>query len=71
MITISDDGVGFKPGEEKKIFDRFYRGEHGGTGIGLAITRAIIEGHQGTIEAHNGEYGGAVFKIQLPESIRE
>jgi len=71
VITISDDGVGFKPGEEKKIFDRFYRGEHGGTGIGLAITRAIIEGHQGTIEAHNGEYGGAVFKIQLPEPIRE
>lgn len=70
-ITIADDGVGFKTGEESQIFDRFYRGEHGGTGIGLAIARAIIEGHQGSIEAYNGEYGGAVFKIQLPDSSKE
>ncbi len=71
VITIADDGAGFKNGEEKMIFDRFYRGDHGGSGIGLAITKAIIEGHQGSIEAYNGEYGGAVFKIQLPDSIRE
>lgn len=71
VITVTDDGVGFKNGEENKIFDRFYRGENGGTGIGLAITKAIIEGHQGRIEAYNGENGGAVFKIQLPDCIKE
>jgi len=65
-IDIIDDGDGLKAGEESKIFDRFYKGDKGGTGIGLAITKAIIEGHQGKISAYNHSTYGAVFHIVLP-----
>ncbi|WP_410511721.1 HAMP domain-containing sensor histidine kinase [Paenibacillus sp. BR2-3] len=64
-ITCIDDGKGFKPGEEKLVFDRFYKGEQGGTGIGLAITKAIIVGHGGSIAASSLPAGGAVFEIVL------
>ncbi|MFZ5946294.1 MAG: ATP-binding protein [Bacillota bacterium] len=67
-IIISDDGPGFKNGEEKKIFERFYKGELGLTGLGLAITKAIIEGHKGCLEAYNGTPNGAVFRITIPIS---
>lgn len=65
-INFIDDGAGFKDGEEKRIFDRFYKGENGGTGIGLSITKAIINGHDGDISAYNNESNGAVFEIILP-----
>lgn len=66
VIEIKDDGPGIAADEEKKIFQRFYSGEAGGSGMGLAITKAIIEGHGGTIIASNAESGGAVFKIVIP-----
>lgn len=67
-MCIIDDGEGFKSGEENKVFDRFYKGDKGNTGLGLAITKAIIEGHNGEIIAYNHEFKGAVFKIKLPRS---
>ncbi|WP_176718862.1 sensor histidine kinase [Caloranaerobacter ferrireducens] len=66
-IVIKDDGEGFKDGEENRIFERFYKGKKGSTGIGLAITKAIIEGHNGSIYACNGMPKGAVFRIELPK----
>ncbi|WP_281172203.1 sensor histidine kinase [Fictibacillus gelatini] len=54
-------------GEERKVFQRFYKGENGKSGIGLAITKAIIEAHHGKIEARNNNRGGALFHIQLPK----
>lgn len=66
-IIIKDDGEGFKDGEENKIFERFYKGKKGNTGIGLAITKTIIEGHNGSIYAYNGMPKGAVFRIELPK----
>jgi signal transduction histidine kinase len=65
VIEIKDDGIGFSPGEETKVFDRFYSGDSGGTGIGLAITKAIIEGHNGTITALQNRPKGAIFQIHL------
>jgi signal transduction histidine kinase len=65
VIEIKDDGIGFSPGEETKVFDRFYSGDSGGTGIGLAITKAIIEGHNGTITALQNRPKGAIFQIRL------
>jgi signal transduction histidine kinase len=65
-IIIVDDGRGFQNNEENKVFERFYKGEKGGTGIGLAITKAIIVGHKGQIEAYNVIPKGAAFKITLP-----
>jgi signal transduction histidine kinase len=67
-IIIMDDGKGFQKGEENKVFERFYKGEKGGTGIGLAITKAILSGHNGQIEAYNAIPKGAAFKIILPQS---
>lgn len=65
-ILITDDGEGFQNGEESKVFERFYKGEKGGTGIGLAIANAIITGHNGRVEAFNAIPNGAAFKITLP-----
>ncbi|QYR22990.1 HAMP domain-containing protein [Paenibacillus sp. sptzw28] len=66
-IVCEDDGKGLSPGEEERIFDRFYKGEYGGTGIGLAITKAIVEAHGGSIAADSANPGvGAVIRIVLP-----
>ncbi|WP_423799718.1 sensor histidine kinase [Neobacillus sp. SAB-20_R2A] len=67
VMEVRDDGPGFASGEVEKVFQRFYSGDTGGSGIGLAITKAIVEGHGGSIVAFNGELGGAVFRITLPE----
>jgi signal transduction histidine kinase len=65
-VIITDDGKGFQNGEENKVFERFYKGEKGGTGIGLAIVKAILIGHKGKIEAYNAIPKGAAFRIVLP-----
>lgn len=65
QIEVIDDGHGFKNDEDKKIFERFYKGEDGRSGIGLAITQAIVKGHNGTICAYNHESLGAVLSIEL------
>lgn len=66
-LIISDDGEGFKETEASKLFDRFYKGDKGNIGLGLSITKAIIEGHGGRIKAYNGGLGGAVFELTLPK----
>ncbi|WP_123042632.1 sensor histidine kinase [Cohnella candidum] len=66
IIICEDDGKGFAPGEENKVFDRFYKGQQGGTGIGLSMAKAIVEAHGGTIEALPGKPNGAVFRLRLP-----
>ncbi len=69
IIEFSDDGKGFKPGEEAKVFERFYSGESNGSGIGLAITKAIIEGHGGEIMAELNQPKGAIFRISIPNRV--
>ena len=64
-IRIQDDGDGIAEEDLPHIFDRFYMGKSGKSGIGLALTREIIHLHKGTIRAYNGETG-AVFEITLP-----
>ena len=65
IIRIQDDGDGIAEADLPHIFDRFYMGKSGKSGIGLALTREIIHLHRGTIRAYNGETG-AVFEITLP-----
>ncbi|MDP4182901.1 MAG: HAMP domain-containing sensor histidine kinase, partial [Bacillota bacterium] len=65
-IQITDDGEGFDENEIPKLFDRFYKGKKGKSGLGLAITKIIIEKHGGAISASNSEKGGAEFTIKLP-----
>lgn len=64
-IRIQDDGDGIAEADLPHIFDRFYMGRSGKSGIGLALTREIIHLHKGTIRARNGDTG-AVFEITLP-----
>ena len=64
-IRIQDDGNGIAETDLPHIFDRFYMGESGKTGIGLALTKEIIHLHKGRICACNGE-PGAVFEISIP-----
>jgi signal transduction histidine kinase len=70
-ITISDNGIGFDPRYDDKIFDLFQRlhskNKYSGTGIGLAICKKIIENHDGFITAHGEPDKGATFIVYLPE----
>ena len=64
-IRIQDDGDGIAAEDLPHIFDRFYMGKNGKSGIGLALTKEIIHLHKGTIRAYNGD-SGAVFEITRP-----
>ena len=66
-IRIQDDGNGIAEADLPHIFDRFYMGKSGKSGIGLALTKEIVHLHRGTIRAYNGETG-AVFEISIPVS---
>ena len=66
-IRIQDDGDGIAEEDIPHIFDRFYMGRSGKSGIGLALTKEIVHLHKGTIRAYNGDTG-AVFEISIPVS---
>ena len=66
-IRIQDNGDGIAEADLPHIFDRFYMGQNGKSGIGLALTKEIIHLHKGTIRAYNGD-SGAVFEISIPVS---
>lgn len=72
-LSVTDDGPGIPEGDLSRIFDRFYRpqgprpsGDSSGAGLGLAITRRLVELHHGKIDAENIEPHGARFTIELP-----
>lgn len=65
IIVVSDDGGGINEEDLPRVFERFYTGRKGNTGIGLALTKEIIKLHGGEITALNDEKG-AVFRIVLP-----
>ncbi len=66
MLIVKDTGPGIDPEIMPRIFDAFITGTETGTGLGLTITRDIIQQHNGRIVAENDSQGGAVFKIWLP-----
>jgi two-component system sensor histidine kinase KdpD len=78
QVTVADDGPGLPPGRADILFEKFTRGEREsakpGVGLGLAICRAIVEAHGGTIRAASGQgaataaspLGGAGFTFTLP-----
>jgi PAS domain S-box-containing protein len=69
-ITVSDNGIGFEPQYQEKIFNLFQRlhgrQEYSGTGVGLTICKKIVERHNGSISAEPNPGGGASFIILLP-----
>lgn len=75
IVEIADTGIGMTPAELQRIFEAFSQGDHatnaahrfGGLGLGLAISRSLVEMHSGTIRAHSAGPGhGSTFCIELP-----
>ena len=69
-ISVADRGPGIPAGSEYELFEKFYRVQReaaqSGVGLGLAICKAIIEAHGGSIQAQNRKAGGAVFSFIIP-----
>jgi two-component system sensor histidine kinase KdpD len=74
-VAVRDHGPGFPPGEETRVFEKFHQARpesaQSGFGLGLAISKAIVEAHGGTITAQNASGGGAEFRFTLPLPVRE
>lgn len=66
IIQVRDTGPGINPEKIDRLFQPFFTTRQGGTGLGLANVRKIIEYHSGTVTGENSPTGGAVFTISLP-----
>jgi two-component system, OmpR family, sensor kinase len=72
QVDVDDDGPGIPPAERERVFDRFHRSDaararaSGGAGLGLAIARAVVEAHGGSIQAGESPLGGARVSFELP-----
>ena len=66
VLTVADSGRGLDPEQVSRIFDSFYTTKPGGIGVGLAISRSIIEAHGGSIWASPGTHCGAKVGFTLP-----
>ncbi len=75
VFGVSDCGPGVPPGEEQRIFEKFYRIEvpekTSGTGLGLSIAKGIVEAHRGTLQAVNRPGGGLLVELLLPAAAEE
>jgi len=65
-ISIADTGIGIAAHDLGRIFEPFFTKKAGGTGMGLAICRSIVERHDGTLSAAQGQPYGSVFRMELP-----
>lgn len=70
LITVTDAGVGLPAEHVDRIFDAFFTTKPQGTGMGLAISRAIVQAHGGNLWAVANDTSGATFQFTLPDSTR-
>jgi PAS domain S-box-containing protein len=68
LVTVQDTGVGFEPEQEGKLFEAFYTTRSDGLGMGLGISRSIIDALGGRLWASPNPGGGATFQFVLPVS---
>jgi signal transduction histidine kinase len=69
QISVSDTGVGLPADEADRIFDAFFTTKPEGSGMGLAISRSIIESHGGGVWASANSGKGATFHFTLPAAV--
>jgi signal transduction histidine kinase len=76
LLEIEDNGVGIPPEEQDRLFERFFRSSTAtenaipGTGLGLTITKAIVERHEGGIDVESRENAGTLVRVTLPLGAR-
>jgi signal transduction histidine kinase len=66
-LTVQDAGVGFEPQAVNRLFEAFYSTRSGGMGIGLSVSRSIIESHHGRLWAALNDGPGATFSFVIPQ----
>jgi PAS domain S-box-containing protein len=66
LLTMQDAGVGFEPQNQDRLFEAFYSSKSGGMGIGLSVSRSIIEAHHGRLWAAPNDGPGATFAFSIP-----
>jgi signal transduction histidine kinase len=69
LVSVSDAGIGLPVGEVGRIFEAFFTTKKQGTGIGLSISRRIIESHGGRLWACANAERGATFQFTLPIDV--
>jgi signal transduction histidine kinase len=69
LVSVSDSGIGLPIGEVDRIFEAFFTAKEQGTGIGLSISRRIIESHGGSLSAYANSQCGATFQLTLPTDV--
>jgi C4-dicarboxylate-specific signal transduction histidine kinase len=68
-LSVQDSGTGFGPDGLERVFEAFYTTKSGGMGIGLSVSRSIIESHHGRIWAEPNDCPGATFSFSIPRSV--
>src|SRR5467141_167005 len=71
LVSVSDTGVGLPPQQTDQIFNAFFTTKRHGTGMGLRISRSIVESHSGRLWAADNSPGGASFYFTLPTKVEE
>ena len=72
LLSVTDRGIGVAKGEQKKIFEKFYRAEDSlvhetkGSGLGLALVQHIMQAHGGSVEVESAPGKGSTFTLVLP-----
>ncbi|TFC00652.1 HAMP domain-containing histidine kinase [Cryobacterium adonitolivorans] len=72
VLRVSDDGIGLSAEDQRQVFDRFFRARSStelaipGMGLGLAIVRAVVHAHQGTVEVSSVLGEGTTFTVRIP-----
>ena len=67
-ISFADTGVGIPPEELPRVFEPLFTTKAKGIGLGLAVTKTLVEGHGGTIEVQSEVGKGSIFTVRLPIS---
>jgi signal transduction histidine kinase len=70
VISIADTGSGVDASHLQRIFEPFFTTKSKGMGLGLAISRSIVEAHGGRLEASAREMEGSAFRVVLPSTAR-